>query len=150
MVHISKQSLFRLKITVGCPPFTCPSIRVCVCGVCVCVLVCAVVYVLRVCVWDVRFVWLCCGVLCCVVMCGVGAGVGVQCVVCGLWCVCVVCVVCAAWHTELPLRVQVQNVSVCRFKTPPCVPAKRPHEFNISGRFASTHGGVLNLHMDTF
>ena len=28
-VHISKHSLFRLKITVGCPPCTCPSIRVC-------------------------------------------------------------------------------------------------------------------------
>ena len=58
-----------------------------VCGVCV-ESVC-VVYVLRVCV-DVRFVFRCCGVLCCVVMFGVGAGVGVQCVVCGVcgvWCV---------------------------------------------------------------
>ena len=38
--HISKHSPFRFKITVGCPPCTCPSIRVCVrgvCGVCVCV-----------------------------------------------------------------------------------------------------------------
>ena len=86
------------------------------------------VYVLSVC--DVRFVFWCCGVLCCVVMCGVGAGVGVQCVVCGVcgvcgvcacvcgvvWCVCV-CVVCgAAWHAEKP--------AVCRFKTSPCVGSK--------------------------
>ena len=31
-VHISKHSLFRLKITVGCPPCTCPSIRVLWCS----------------------------------------------------------------------------------------------------------------------
>ena len=57
-----------------------------------------VVYVLRVClcVWDVRFVFWCRGVLCCVVLCGVGAGVGVRCVVS------VVCVVCVARHPENP------------------------------------------------
>ena len=68
----------------------------------------SVVYVLRVCV-DVRFVFWCCGVLCCVVKCGVGAGVGGQCVVCG---VCVVCV----WR-----GLARGKPSVCRFKTPPCV-----------------------------
>ena len=26
-----------------------------------------------------------------------------------------------------PLRAEVQHASVCTFKTPPCVPAKRPH-----------------------
>ena len=61
--------------------------RVCVESVCV-------VYVLSVC--DVRFV-LCvlwCIVVCvCVVMCCVGAGVGVQCVVCGVRGVCV----CVLW-----------------------------------------------------
>ena len=39
------------------------------------------VYVLRVCVWDVRFVWcivVYCCVLMCVVMCCVGTGVGVR------------------------------------------------------------------------
>ena len=71
-------------------------------------------------------------------MCGVGAGVGVQCVVCGVcgvWCVvCCVCCVCgAAWHAENSpcvgsktsscvgskrLRVYVQNASVCTGKTP--------------------------------
>ena len=130
-VHISKQSLFRLKITVGCPPCTCPSIRVCVvcvvlamcacsvvCGVCCCCCVCVCVCVGV----DVRFVFWCCGVLCCVVTCGVGTGVGVHCVVCGVVCgvVCVVCVVLsvcgAAWHSEKPL--------VCRFKTSPCVGSK--------------------------
>ena len=40
-VHISKHSLFRLKITVGCRLCACPSIRVCVvCVQCVCVCVC--------------------------------------------------------------------------------------------------------------
>ena len=56
-VHISKHSLFRLKITVGCRLCAYPSIRVCVvcdmCGVrvvCVCVCVCVVSCVVRVCV----------------------------------------------------------------------------------------------------
>ena len=60
-VHISKHSLFRLKITVGCQPCTCPSIRVCVvCVQCVCVLVCVVV-VMCACnvVCDVRGVCQC-------------------------------------------------------------------------------------------
>ena len=123
----------------------------CVVCVGVCVLVCAVVYVLRVCVWDVRFVFWCCGVLCCVVMCGVGAGDGVQCVVCGVsgvcaWrvlCVrCGVCGVCgAAWHAEnhpcvgsKRLRVYRQNARMC----------------STCARFASTHGSVLNVHTETF
>ena len=38
--HISKLSFFSLKITVGCPPCTCPSIRVCV--VCLCNVWCMV------------------------------------------------------------------------------------------------------------
>ena len=53
---------------------------------------------------------------------------------------------------EFP-RVKVQNVPVCRFKTPPCVPAKRPHVFNMRAfcqhtrkRFERTLGDVLNLH----
>ena len=46
-----------------------------------------------------------------------------------------------------PPRVEVQNVSVCRFKTLPCVPAKRAHVF---ARFAGTHGSVLILHTETF
>ena len=98
-------------------------VRVCVCGGCACVLRVSVVYVLRMCVWDVRFVFWSCGVLCCVVMCGVGADVGAQCVVvvcvCVRWCVCVVCV----WRglARGKPRVSVKNVSVCRFKTPACV-----------------------------
>ena len=87
------------------------------CGVvCMCIVrgVCGVVYVLRVCVWDVRFVIWCCGVLCCVVMCDVGAGVGVQCVVCGV-CVCSVCCLCVA---RLGTR-----------KNPPCVDSKRPRVY---------------------
>ena len=110
------------------------------------------VYVLRVCVWDVRFVFWCC-VLC---MCIVGAGVGAQCVVCGVcgvcaWCVLcvcgVVCVLCV-WRglaRGKPL--------VCRFKTSPCAPAPRAHVEHMRAfyrytrrRFEPTHGDVSNLH----
>ena len=38
-----------------------------------------------------------------------------------------------------------KNVSVCTVRTSRCVPGKRP-----CGRFAATHGGVLNVHTDTF
>ena len=137
------------------PPCTYPSIRGCVVCVVVVMCACSVVYVcalcvemvvrvcwenvwcmvLRVCVWDVRFVFWCCGVFLCVV-CGV----------CG-----------ATWHAE--------KKPVCRFKTPPCVPAKRAHVehrfktlpfmpakrmhvFNMRA-FCGTHGGVLNLHTET-
>ena len=66
------------------------------------------------------------GVLCCVVMCGVGAGVGVQCVVCGVcgvcaWCVCVVCVVCVArLGTRKNPVCTFKNASVCTGKTRAC------------------------------
>ena len=55
-----------------------------------------------------------------------------RCVVLGVVCgmLCVVCGVCgAAWHAQTPSspRVHAQNVSMCRFKTPPCVPEKRAH-----------------------
>ena len=90
-VHISKHSLFRLKITVGCRLCTCPSIRVCVvCDMCgvrvVCVRVCVCVCVVC-CACVLKWFCVCveseCGVcaesvLCCVVMCDVGAGVGVN------------------------------------------------------------------------
>ena len=39
-------------------------------------------------------------------------------------------------------RVYVPNVSVCRFKTPPCVPA--------CASFASSHGDVLNVRTERF
>ena len=88
------------------------------------------VYVLRVCGMCILCL-VCCGV----VMCGVGAGVGVQCVVrcvrgvC-VCCVCgVLCVVCV-WRglaRGRPPRVKVQNASVCAFRTHPCVPAKHAH-----------------------
>ena len=98
------------------------------------------------------------------VLCCVGAGIGVQCVVrcvrgVYVWCVacvlgCVLCLwkavggVCgAAWHAEKP--------SVCRFKTSPCAGSKRIHVYqqnarmlNTCARFAGTHGGVSNQHME--
>ena len=90
--------------------------------------------------WDVRFVFWCCGVLLCVV-CVVCVGLCLWCVVCG-----------AAWHAE-KTRVWVQNVYECRSKTLPCVRAKRAHVFNMRAfcrntrnRFEPTHGDVLNLH----
>ena len=46
---------------------------------------------------------------------------------------------------------------VCRFKTSPCVPGKRPHVLNMRAfsrytrrRPERTHGGVLNLHTEGF
>ena len=96
---------------------------------------------------DVRLVFWCCGVLCCVVMCGIGGGVGVQCVVCGVygvcaWCCVVVVSVCsAAWHAKKKtcvglkrLRVYQQNARMC----------------STCARFANTHGSVLTLHKGTF
>ena len=53
---------------------------------------------------------------CSVVMCDVGAGVGVQCVVCGVWCV--VCSVCCLCVARLGTR-----------KNPPCVDSKRPRVY---------------------
>ena len=99
-----------------------------------CVGVCGVVYVLRVCGMCVLCfgVVVCCAVSLCVVL--------VLVLVCNVWCVvsvvcvrgvCVVCVRCGvcllsvcnvAWHAENP-----PCVAVCSFKTPPCVPAKRAH-----------------------
>ena len=61
----------------------------------------------------------------------------------------VVCVVCVVGVS----RVQVRNVSVCRFKTHPCVPAKRAHVELMCAfcrhtrmRFEPTHGDVLSIH----
>ena len=59
-VHISKLSLFRLKIAVVCSPCTCPSIRVCgVCAVCVWGLECVVVVMCACNVVCVCFVCVC-------------------------------------------------------------------------------------------
>ena len=52
---------------------------------------------------------------------------------------CVLCVV--VWRGTM-------NPSVCRFKTPPSVPAKRPCHIR-HWRFAGTRGGVLNQHTHT-
>ena len=56
-------------------------------------------------------------------------------------CVCVCVVVC--------VRVDSKNTSVCRFKSSPCVPAKRPCHIR-DGRSAGTHENVLNLHTEVF
>ena len=73
-------------------------------------------------------------VVCCVVMCGAVAGVGVQCVVCGVWCLwcvwCVrgVCCVCgAAWHADNPL----------------CVGSKRPRVYRQNERSGFNIGVVI-------
>ena len=54
-------------------------------------------------------------------------------------------------HDLPPPRVSIQNVSMCTFKTSPCVPAPRAHVFQCfnmcawcrhkRGRFEWTHGG---------
>ena len=98
--------------------------------------------------------WLC---VCVESVCGVCAGVGAQCVVCGVcgvccvcavWCVCVVCVWRGLTRGKLP---------VCRLKTSPCAGSKRLRVYpqndrmcSTCARFAGTHGGVLNLHTETF
>ena len=110
----------------------CVYVCMCMCRVvcCACVLKWLCVCVESVCgvcaesVWDVRFV--CC--VCCV-----------RCVCCVYGVVCVVCVVCVCGVVYVYVvcvwrglargkpRVYFENVSVCRFKTPPCVLAKRAH-----------------------
>ena len=65
-----------------------------------------------------------------------------------VWCVvCAWCVLCVAkLDTRKNSRVKVQNVSVCMFKTLPCIPAKRPHVEHMRAfcrhtrwRFEPTH-----------
>ena len=154
LVHISKHSLFRLKITVGCRLCAYPSIRVCGVwyvwcegGVCMCMCMCmCMCRVLCVCVeMVVRVCWEC---VWCVRMCG-------MCVLCfGVWCVwCVVCVgVCvgvvsvvsvggAAWHAENPVC-RFKNASVCTGNTRTC--------WNTRARVAGTHGSVSNVHTEAF
>ena len=93
-VHISKHSLFRLKITVGCRFCAYPNIRVC--GVCAMWCVCAL------CVWCVM-----CGVMCRVVCCAC------------VWCMCWVCVwdgafcVLMMWCAELCRYVWYLLVCCC-------------------------------------
>ena len=53
-------------------------------------------------------------------------------------CLCLCVVWCVVWC----LRVYVQNASVCRFKTSPCVPAPRAHML--------PHAGVVPVHTGTF
>ena len=75
-------------------------------------------------------------------------------VCCGVvWCCGVVCG--TAWCAEnpsTPPRAHVRHASVCSFKTPPCVPARRPHVEHMRAscrctrrRFETTHGSVLDM-----
>ena len=95
----------------------------------------------------------CCAVSLCVVLVLV-LGRNVWCLWCvrGVCCVCgVVCVVCV-WR-----GVARGKKKVCKFKTSPCVGSKRIRVYRQNARmcstyarFASTHGGVLNRHTETF
>ena len=59
--------------------------------------------------------------------------------VCVVWCG----VVCAVWSGTLKTPcVDSKTLSVCRFKTSPCMPATRPHAFQ--------HVGVLPAYTGTF
>ena len=103
-----------------------------------------------------------CAVLCRHVWC--------WCAMCGvwrlwcLWCVCVVCDVCVRcgvcavwclWCLCVWRGLARGKHPVCRFQTPPCVRSKRFRVYqqnarmlNTCARFASTHGGVLNVHTE--
>ena len=76
------------------------------------------------------------------------------------WCVvvllcCGVVWLCGMWHGLVrgkPPRAHVQDASVCTFKAPPCVPARRPHVEHMRAycrytrrRFETTHEGVLDM-----
>ena len=137
-LRISKHSLFRLQITVGCRlsayarihlsldedtlKFTvgcrlCTGFCVVWCGmcgvrvVCVCVCICVCVCV-RVCACVL--ISLCACDVCCIVFvwCGVV-------LLFFVWCG-------AAWHAESP--------SVCRFKTPPCMCSRRLRVYREKAR----------------
>ena len=81
-------------------------------------------------------------------------------VLCVLVCVVVcVCVVVVLWRCGLSIQnpcVLIQNVPVCTFKTPPCVPAPRAHVFqhalflpaHTEAFFERTHGHVSNGHTE--
>ena len=63
-------------------------------------------------------------------------------VLCVLWCVCVVVVLWLCGVSIQNPRVSIQTVPVCRFKTLPCVPAKRAH--------VETHVRVVPVHTEAF
>ena len=59
-----------------------------------------------------------------------------------VWCCVVWCGVCrVVWHAENPVC-RLKTLSVCRFKTSPCMPATRAHAFQ--------HVGVVPVHTVTF
>ena len=67
--------------------------------------------------------------------------------VCVLVCLC--CCVCGGVCGGVCGVCGTLKTSVCRIKTPPCVPAKRPCHIR-HGRFGGTHGDVLNLYTEAF
>ena len=92
--------------------------------------------------WRVcMYMWRCVYMLCCVLCCGVV----LRCCGVVLVCCCVVWL-CGMWHGlvrgKKTLRVHVQLASVCTFKMPPCVLARRPH--------VEQHPGVLPIHTKAF
>ena len=111
---------------------TCTCTCMCMC-MCMCMSMCMLTWL---CVCDV-----CCGVY----------------VV--LWC-CVFCWWCVVWCGVVLLcgvvRLGMRKTPPCAFKTPPCVPGKRPHvqhrafSWYTRRRRDRTHGGVLNAHTEGF
>ena len=85
-----------------------------------------------------------CGVVWCIVVC--------VCRYMLCWCWCAMCGACCVWCMA---RLGTRKPPVCRFKTHPCVPAKRPHFEHMRAfcphtrkRFEPTHGDVWNLHTE--
>ena len=91
---------------------------------------------------------MCCAVSLCVVV--------VLVLVRNVWCVvsvvCVrgVCVRCGVCGVCVWRGLTRGKTPVCRFKTPPCVPAKTRACVQHARVIARAHGGVLNLHTETF
>ena len=96
-------------------------------------------------------------------MCGVGAGVGMQCVVCGVcdvcaWCVCVLCVravcvrgvCCVCGGVVCVARLGTRKNTMCRFQTSLCVGSKRLRVYWQNARMCSQHARVLPVHTEAF
>ena len=69
---------------------------------------------------------------------------------CVVLCLVLSCVVVCVRVSVCDSRVQIQNASVCTFKTSPCMLATRAHMFQHVRVVPAHHGDVSNVHTGTF